>query len=339
MKGPVWKGDNWLESLNDGANLVMVLNHKKLDELVTYEDKETPDSQLKGMTIVRKQGDYAIVHENDEKDWLGIYSLKENQMIVTPQYCSKVKISHDETAEFSMVYGGRTFYDLKSGYCKELDSRQKLPLLIVKKGAFSLLRFNDQRYMTRTRESYATVATLKEKDIVNHGFYLTLHDHLAKKDMLVCLVANDDERYYWLAGTLPDGSIYVMDSEEIFYHVSPDSSKELVDRQVVRDAFLQDAAQSAFNYSSIGKHATPVKIGSKWGLKLDDKLVVAPKYRKIVPLTGHYFIFEDLPMQWGLFSASGKILAPPRYSKITMRDDGTAILEGINGKVTELVCM
>ena len=339
VKGPVWRGDDYLQYFGKDDSLMLVLNHQKLNQLVIETMGGQDDKELAGMKIVRKQGDYAVVSEYENEACYGIYSLKEKRMIVPPQFCNKVVISQEDTAMFKMQYGGRMFYDLKSDYSVELYSNEKLPVKVVSRGIFSLLRFNNNCYKTRTRVSYCTGMTLEEADIEEHGFYLTLYDRFANRDMLVCLIANDEEQYYWLAGTTTDGSIYVIDHAGGFYQVMPDATKVPVDKQMVKNAFDSGKAKSFFNYSAIDKLAAPVKIGSKWGLKLDGKLVVVPKYRKIVSLSDRYFAFEDLPMQWGILNASGKVIAQPRYSKITLQDDGIAVLESANGKTTQLICM
>ena len=37
----------------------------------------------------------------------------------------------------------------------------------------------------------------------------------------------------------------------------------------------------------------------KWGLKLGERIIVPPKYRKILPPVGYYCAYEENACQWG----------------------------------------
>lgn len=47
------------------------------------------------------------------------------------------------------------------------------------------------------------------------------------------------------------------------------------------------------------REAFPYRMGMKWGLKLGERVIVPPQYRKILPPVGGYCAFEENACQWG----------------------------------------
>ena len=78
--------------------------------------------------------------------------------------------------------------------------------------------------------------------------------------------------------------------------------------------------------------AVPFRSGTKYGLKLGDKVIVPPIYRNIQAPVGCYCAFEDGPCRWGVIRLDGLIMIEPGYSRIEIADNGTATLTTVPGK-------
>lgn len=80
------------------------------------------------------------------------------------------------------------------------------------------------------------------------------------------------------------------------------------------------------------QQAEPFRSGRKWGLKLGGRIVVPPVYRNILAPVGNYCAVECKPCQWGIIMLDGKVVVEANYSKVEIRDDGTARLTVFPGK-------
>ena len=74
-------------------------------------------------------------------------------------------------------------------------------------------------------------------------------------------------------------------------------------------------------------------MGMKWGLKLGDRIVVPPRYRKIRPPVGYYCAYEENACQWGVMALDGKVMVEARYQEVNIECNGTVHLTIIPGKV------
>ena len=149
--------------------------------------------------------------------------------------------------------------------------------------------------------------------------------------MPVCVIEGDEKQYYWLVDTLVDGSILVMTEENMYYHVMPNGTKKKVkasDVNVLKENGEKQKEEGLHNEPRV---VEPVKIGTKWGLKADGKLIVAPIYRNIKSLNEDYFAVEKLPTMWGIVNLAGKVVVEPQYPKIELRDKSLAVLYKVNG--------
>lgn len=80
------------------------------------------------------------------------------------------------------------------------------------------------------------------------------------------------------------------------------------------------------------QRAVPFCIGSKWGLKVGDRLTVPPMYRMIKPPVGKFCVVEKNYGQWGLIAVDGSVLIEPKYPEITIEDDGVVMVTSVTGK-------
>ena len=69
------------------------------------------------------------------------------------------------------------------------------------------------------------------------------------------------------------------------------------------------------------------------GLKLGERIIVPPKYRKILPPVGVYCAFEESACRWGVMALDGKVMVEARYQEVDIENNGTVHLTVIPGKV------
>ena len=72
--------------------------------------------------------------------------------------------------------------------------------------------------------------------------------------------------------------------------------------------------------------------GKKWGIKIDEKVVVPPLYCSIAKPIGIYCAFEQIPNHWGVMTIRGKVVVEPKYDKVKVTAEGMAILSDVTGK-------
>ena len=80
------------------------------------------------------------------------------------------------------------------------------------------------------------------------------------------------------------------------------------------------------------QHAIPYQSGIKWGLKVGNLITVPPIYRNIKPPVGKYCAVEMNYSQWGIISIDGSILIEPKYTEVSIEENGMAWLTQVTGK-------
>ena len=175
---------------------------------------------------------------------------------------------------------------------------------------------------------------LHKDSICFYEYYLKIPDYRVPKscklvdsvwstvfDVFACLLAGDDEEVYWCCGRLADRSIVVMDGAGRYYHVEKGKRKRYIaanlpepgeqDFDTAVKKLKEEAGQRAEETDRQKRRneeakrrkrleeirdALPYRMGMKWGLKLGERIIVPPKYRKILPPVGVYCAFERLPV-------------------------------------------
>ena len=172
----------------------------------------------------------------------------------------------------------------------------------------------------------------------------------------VCFLRNDYEHVYWLCANLYGENIVVMDSKQHYYLVDPNLKKTYIgcnnpkneneDLAVVmprlgqkfyHEAMLQKKEMDAnemllLHEKSEAGHVELYQAGKKWGVKVDGKVIVPPRYHSISQPVGAYCAFEEIPRHWGVMTLKGKVVVDARYEKVEIHDNGIAVLTGILGK-------
>ena len=180
-----------------------------------------------------------------------------------------------------------------------------------------------------------------------------------------CLLAGDDAQAYWLYRQMADRTIVVIDNDLRFYHVTGTKDadgrlkavKQLLARadehtereemerilQPIADEIEARVAEEERKHAveeekkrvarlETLKAAEPFRMGIKWGLKLDGRIVVPPLYRTVRTPVGRYCAVEKNPKQWGIMEVDGKMVVEPKYEEVELYEDGTAELTVFKGK-------
>ena len=186
---------------------------------------------------------------------------------------------------------------------------------------------------------------------------------VVSKPYQVCLLNGDNSGVYWFIDTFADGTPLVMDDEGNYYHaeldrktqkavktylgkvdneagkammvyktreISAEREQKMKDREAARQA---KAAQEREKQIRAITAAEPFRIGSKWGLRQDGRILVPPIYRSVEAPVGHYSVMEAYPGFWGVIAIDGKVEVEPRYEKVVLHRDGTAELTTTGGRV------
>ena len=172
----------------------------------------------------------------------------------------------------------------------------------------------------------------------------------------VCFLRNDYKHVYWLCAVLYGDCIVVMDSKQDYYLVDSNLKKTYIgcnqpknkeeDLQYVmprlgqkfyHEAMLQKKEMEAsemllLHEKSEAGHVELYQAGKKWGVKVDDKVIVPPLYHSIAQPVGAYCAFEQIPQHWGIMTLKGKVIVDAKYEKVEIRDNGIAVVTGITGK-------
>ncbi len=327
------KGNDWgqLQSLSDYENgndpeIMVLMKHDRLLQYGQTEDKKAK-TEVEEYKIVKRKMEYGIFSVFDGIEKYGVLRLEDKHVVVPPVCWRDIQIYPNRTAIARRVNEVKDwFVDLVSGRCFEYLLFTELSAQVYTYGNISLLRVRNE-FFTRTQKSYVTVFPINKSDISFHGFYLLIHDPMAKRKMPVCVIDGDERQYYWLMEVLPDESILVMTENEVYFHVMPNGKKTKVNAVEVKSG-----ERRVKNLKTEPRVVEPVKMGTKWGLKADGKLIVAPIYRNILALNEDYFAVEKLPAMWGIINLAGKVVVEPQYPKIELRNKSLAVLYKVNGQ-------
>ena len=318
-------------------------------------------SQMRYLTVFDVKGTLAAVRFEDRR--VGVVDEKGEVLLKLDRH-RRMKFLPDDLA---MVIG----HDNSSFYVDLRNHQLYLEKpVVVKLKSVEMLQAGNVFY-SRTKHVYKSQPGASRYDFVSRGFYLRIYDgfpastHRTIERMdaclnrdCVCILANDGEDYYQFCGNLADGRIVIGDRHGKYYHVDregrkqyvacekPASAEESFDAAVsrlkaeaeVRAAQEREAVrreQEKLREERLAgiQHAVPFQSGMKWGLKSGERVVVPPIYRNIQMPVGIYCAVEDNPRQWGIIMLDGRVVVEARYMDVEIRENGTAQLTLIPGKV------
>lgn len=375
------------ETAGDGAELVMVMEHRRLlsslREQAADANLPSPASVLKGFTdketglwglqkgekkltdavfkeVVGIKGRFAAVRLGNGR----VRVVDDTGAVAAePDNCREVKFLKDDLL-LARCGGNRVLYaDLRNGRWYSVRPH------VRRYGSIELLQVNHD-YCSRTKQAYTNRCGLHPLSIVWMDFYVKMYDSHVPPwcrrmeyggfcgEPQVCLLEGDEERVYYLSGSLPDKSIVVMDDEGRYYQVEKGRGKRYVacnhpsapdeDFDVVM-ALLRKQARERMEkrlreeeceaekkrQHIIGRSgdAAPYQIGGKWGLKTAERILIPPVYRRILHPVGGYCAYQDNSCQWGVLTVDGRVVIPARYMEVRIEPDGTAHLTLVPGKM------
>ena len=279
-------------------------------------------------------------------------------------YCRRLKFLKEELLAVTDTAGTVSYMDMKTG-----RTYREKPV-VFSYGGVELLRVGET-FHSRTKKAYASMNGLHKDSICFYEYYLKIPDYRVPKscklvdsvwstvfDVFACLLAGDDEEVYWCCGRLADRSIVVMDGAGRYYHVEKGKRKRYIaanlpepgeqDFDTAVKKLKEEAGQRAEETDRQKRRneeakrrkrleeirdALPYRMGMKWGLKLGERIIVPPKYRKILPPVGVYCAFEESACRWGVMALDGKVMVEARYQEVDIENNGTVHLTVIPGKV------
>ena len=289
---------------------------------------------------------------------------KSGVLMVVTGCCRRLRFLKGELLSVTKEDGSDCYTDLKTN-----RTYQERPV-VFSYGGIELLRVGET-FHSRTRKAYVSMHGLHKDSLCFYGFYLKIPDYRVPKscrlvdpvwttlfDVFACVLAGDDEEVYWCCGRLADRSIVVMDGNGNYYHVEKGKEKRYIacntprpgeeDFHTVMERLkeeagrragiaqrkqLQEEEQKRLKRLEEIRDALPFRMGMKWGLKLGERIIVPPKYRKILPPVGYYCAYEENACQWGIMALDGKVVVEARYQKVDIECNGTVHLTVIPGKV------
>ena len=293
----------------------------------------------------------------------GIVDRNGNIRIKLERY-RNMKFMPDDILAVTDNAGYASYIDLKTS--KPYDVKPE----VLKFGKIEMLRVG-MLYYSRTRHVYKSPLGMNGFDLVPRGFYLRIYTNLADNSKFrhidggdaflnrdcVCVLADDEDDYYWFCGELADGSIVVADEKGNYFHAMESGKKECIacehpntqdeDFDVVmprlkaeagaraakmREDYRREQERKRRERLAGMQNAVPFQSGAKWGLKLGGKTIVPPIYRNIRPPVGVYCAVETSPRQWGVIMLDGRKVLEAKYTDVEINIDGTARLTVFPGK-------
>ena len=285
--------------------------------------------------------------------------------------CRKMKFMREDLLAVTDCAGNESYIDLKvSRTYREKPVVLSFGRMELPYGGVELLKVGEF-FFSRTGKPYVSMRGVNQSALCFYDFYLKIPDYRVPKDcrlvdpvwttlfdVFACVLAGDDEEVYWCCGRLADRSIVVMDGNGNYYQVEKGRKKRYVacnaprpgeeDFHTVMDRLKEEAGRRAgiaqrkqlqeeerkrWKRLEEIRDALPFRMGMKWGLKSGERIVVPPRYRKILPPVGYYCAYEENACQWGVMALDGRVVVEARYQKVEIDGDGAVRLTVIPGKV------
>jgi len=192
--------------------------------------------------------------------------------------------------------------------------------------------------------------------VKNDAFWFDLLYSMGKANVLhsACILANDDEDWYFLNLKLDDGSIIILNQEKKYYHVVDGKKKRYIGREGNEEETeklmetvktIRDRARRKMERIKEEKHkrrlerllnVVPFESNGKWGLRLEEKTIVPPIYHNIKEPVDKYCAVETSTGQWGVIRVDGKVIVDTCYQDIDIKKNGTARLTISSGKTVKM---
>lgn len=319
---------------------------------VRFENEGTGIVNDKGETVKRLPDFQQLVFE--ENDFLKITNVRDFFIDLRSMKLYASMPENRFFGEFELLFIGDWIY-----------TRTKQHYGVEEKLGCPPCLCDDGLYLTIPCNEMSMTEHLQYHDKEDEPWSENLEKWVDWQNDKACLIAGDDSQAYWLYRRLVDGTIVIIDNKLRFYHVTGVKDEEgrmkavklLVaqadDKTKVEevDMLLQpieiEAKEKVAEHKRKTiedekrlrelrlkqlKDAVPFKMGNKWGLKLQDRIVVPPLYHSVKNPVGQYCAVEKNQRHWGIMAVDGKMVVEPKYEDAEVFQDGTAVLTVYKGK-------
>ena len=344
-----------------GSEMVMVMSHEELMQSLLYREfvdcnddfaiVKLPDGK---MTVVDRQGEQVL----EPGDYHDMKLLKGDILFYRPK---RKEVCYIDLLARTVIDDGPNVSDVpKVVTIKEWEFIEYNGIFMSRTKEEFSLPYRPSQYDFLNCGFYMTLR-FGHSDSGCQAWYHSASDEgmirmSSEESNNVCFLRNDYEHVYWLCANLYGENIVVMDSKQHYYLVDPNLKKTYIgcnnpkneneDLAVVmprlgqkfyHEAMLQKKEMDAnemllLHEKSEAGHVELYQAGKKWGVKVDGKVIVPPRYHSISQPVGAYCAFEEIPRHWGVMTLKGKVVVDARYEKVEIHDNGIAMVTNITGK-------
>ena len=344
-----------------GSEMVMVMSHEELMQSLLYREfvdcnddfaiVKLPDGK---MTVVDRQGEQVL----ESGDYHDMKLLKGDILFYRPK---RKEVCYIDLLARTVIDDGPNVSDVpKVVTIKEWEFIEYNDIFMSRTQENFSLPYRPSQYDFLNCGFYMTLRFGHSASGCQVWYHSAGDEGMirmsSEESNNVCFLRNDYEHVYWLCANLYGENIVVMDSKQHYYLVDPNLKKTYIgcnnpkneneDLAVVmprlgqkfyHEAMLQKKEMDAneillLHEKSEAGHVELYQAGKKWGVKVDGKVIVPPRYHSISQPVGAYCAFEEIPRHWGVMTLKGKVVVDARYEKVEIHDNGIAMVTNITGK-------
>ena len=344
-----------------GSEMVMVMSHEELMQSLQYREfvdcnddfaiVKLPDGK---MTVVDRQGEQVL----EPGDYHDMKLLKGDILFYRPK---RKEVCYIDLLARTVIDDGPNVSDVpKVVTIKEWEFIEYNGIFMSRTKEEFSLPYRPSQYDFLNCGFYMTLRFGHSASGCQVWYHSAGDEGMirmsSEESNNVCFLRNDYEHVYWICANLYGENIVVMDSKQHYYLVDPNLKKTYIgcnnpkneneDLAVVmprlgqkfyHEAMLQKKEMDAnemllLHEKSEAGHVELYQAGKKWGVKVDGKVIVPPRYHSISQPVGAYCAFEEIPRHWGVMTLKGKVVVDARYEKVEIHDNGIAMVTNITGK-------
>ena len=344
-----------------GSEMVMVMSHEELMQSLQYREfvdcnddfaiVKLPDGK---MTVVDRQGEQVL----EPGDYHDMKLLKGDILFYRPK---RKEVCYIDLLARTVIDDGPNVSDVpKVVTIKEWEFIEYNGIFMSRTKEEFSLPYRPSQYDFLNCGFYMTLRFGHSASGCQVWYHSAGDEGMirmsSEESNNVCFLRNDYEHVYWLCANLYGENIVVMDSKQHYYLVDPNLKKTYIGcnnpknenedlavvmprlgQKIYHEAMLQKKEMDAnemllLHEKSEAGHVELYQAGKKWGVKVDGKVIVPPRYHSISQPVGAYCAFEEIPRHWGVMTLKGKVVVDARYEKVEIHDNGIAMVTNITGK-------
>ena len=344
-----------------GSEMVMVMSHEELMQSLQYREfvdcnddfaiVKLPDGK---MTVVDRQGEQVL----EPGDYHDMKLLKGDILFYRPK---RKEVCYIDLLARTVIDDGPNVSDVpKVVTIKEWEFIEYNGIFMSRTKEEFSLPYRPSQYDFLNCGFYMTLRFGHSASGCQVWYHSAGDEGMirmsSEESNNVCFLRNDYEHVYWLCANLYGENIVVMDSKQHYYLVDPNLKKTYIGcnnpknenedlavvmprlgQKLYHEAMLQKKEMDAnemllLHEKSEAGHVELYQAGKKWGVKVDGKVIVPPRYHSISQPVGAYCAFEEIPRHWGVMTLKGKVVVDARYEKVEIHDNGIAMVTNITGK-------